>query len=511
MTDVPILLSMVGYMDMPDNAVPPRPPARPDDQPQPPRPRPVHNPFVLKDAGRQGLEILSTTGLHHDTSVQDTAKVIQFLVEAAWLSYEEPLVAQDVVLKLWAKDVSACAKVKVLDFVSTVYKKVPLPASDSGAAATAAAAATSLDPANETVKEPEEWERPLDTQCLIFVIGNAIVLGFRGSQPGSILDWFYDFSVNSLAPEGTTGRPMGGNTAAAPVQAVQGGGSPSTARSGGQVVGRMHEGFRFNLGLPKLKEKVAGGDVLVDAEAVMSEVYEWPRDDWATTTHPAELRNGRHPVRKVEKSPYDYIKKLVLRELEDKPDSKLYVTGHSLGGALCAVFASTLAEDLDLGLPATGVYKKRVFLATYGQPLVGDKQHSEFMEHHLPGNHYLRVVNLNDLVGRVPTFFLDSGASLAYAGQAWFINSDLQLQQVENIPAFDHLLYHAWAKLQQAWQRLGPLAALPPPSPQSSLRFLVRAALTPIMVINDHIDYKWVLRNLTQVLPPQPAIAQPAQ
>lgn len=44
--------------------------------------------------------------------------------------------------------------------------------------------------------------RPIDTQCLIFTAGRAVVVAFRGSQPVNFFDWFYNLSVNSLPKDG---------------------------------------------------------------------------------------------------------------------------------------------------------------------------------------------------------------------------------------------------------------------------------------------------------------------
>ena len=38
-----------------------------------------------------------------------------------------------------------------------------------------------------------EKERPLDTQLLLFIKGNAVILAFRGSEPINFFDWFYNF------------------------------------------------------------------------------------------------------------------------------------------------------------------------------------------------------------------------------------------------------------------------------------------------------------------------------
>lgn len=40
-------------------------------------------------------------------------------------------------------------------------------------------------------------ERPLNVQAMMFRAGSAVVLAFRGSQPVNVLDWIYNFTVNT--------------------------------------------------------------------------------------------------------------------------------------------------------------------------------------------------------------------------------------------------------------------------------------------------------------------------
>ncbi len=62
---------------------------------------------------------------------------------------------------------------------------------------------------------------------------------------------------------------------------------------------------------------------------------------------------------------------------------------------------------------------------------------------------------------------------------------------------------HVW--LATSHEQMAPVAILSCPStrlhalpqvPQSSLRFLARAAMAPLGVFNDHIDYKALLRRM---------------
>ncbi len=65
------------------------------------------------------------------------------------------------------------------------------------------------------------------------------------------------------------------------------------------------------------------------------------------------------------------------------PARTIWLTGHSLGGALATLAAARLAD-------VTGLY-------TFGSPLVGDRQFAE----RCPDRAY-RVVNNNDIVPHVP-------------------------------------------------------------------------------------------------------------
>ena len=76
---------------------------------------------------------------------------------------------------------------------------------------------------------------------------------------------------------------------------------------------------------------------------------------------------------------------------EARPDGKrVFITGHSLGGALAQIAAAELS---DLVSPS-GIY-------TYGQPAVGLENFSDFMDQRFAENSF-RFVNKKDIVPRVP-------------------------------------------------------------------------------------------------------------
>lgn len=76
------------------------------------------------------------------------------------------------------------------------------------------------------------------------------------------------------------------------------------------------------------------------------------------------------------------------------PESRLWVGGHSLGGALAALAATSLHYQ---GFPLSGLY-------TFGQPRVGDWQFVQAVNSAI-GDRLFRFVNNNDVVPQVPPVF----------------------------------------------------------------------------------------------------------
>ncbi|MFK8016973.1 MAG: hypothetical protein AB8G17_16215 [Gammaproteobacteria bacterium] len=81
--------------------------------------------------------------------------------------------------------------------------------------------------------------------------------------------------------------------------------------------------------------------------------------------------------------------KPVLEELADGR-RKIWLTGHSLGGALATATAALADGDIDI----TGCY-------TFGQPLVGNREFTQNMNRAYQ-NRFFRVVNNVDVVTRIP-------------------------------------------------------------------------------------------------------------
>jgi hypothetical protein len=79
----------------------------------------------------------------------------------------------------------------------------------------------------------------------------------------------------------------------------------------------------------------------------------------------------------------------VRKQLEEA--SAVWLTGHSLGGALASVAACWL---LDQGIPVSGLY-------TFGAPRVGNAKYRDYMNARL-GHRYWRFMHMNDIVPDLP-------------------------------------------------------------------------------------------------------------
>ena len=86
---------------------------------------------------------------------------------------------------------------------------------------------------------------------------------------------------------------------------------------------------------------------------------------------------------------------------QKRQNQQVWVTGHSLGGALAVLLAATLLEN---HIPVHGLY-------TFGSPRVGDKSFAEHLNKQLKNKAHWRVVNEGDIVPHLPPeiFFCHAG------------------------------------------------------------------------------------------------------
>ncbi|KAK6116230.1 hypothetical protein DH2020_050026 [Rehmannia glutinosa] len=96
---------------------------------------------------------------------------------------------------------------------------------------------------------------------------------------------------------------------------------------------------------------------------------------------------------------YYALRKLLKEKLQNNDKARFIVTGHSLGGALAALFPAVLSLHDESWL-----LDKLEAVYTFGQPRVGDETFAQYMETTFKNNYisYYRCVYGFDMVPRIP-------------------------------------------------------------------------------------------------------------
>jgi len=210
--------------------------------------------------------------------------------------------------------------------------------------------------------------------------GKALVLAFRGTEPTELVDFQSDFDV----------IPNKGDK------------------------GTLHPGFLMSLGLDWNLRPLQGCDLQysVFPQACYSncDVANGDRDTVKGRT--SDQRGPRL------NTPYELICQKIIRYMTRNPEAQLFVTGHSLGGALAAVF--TAAFLFDKSKEVQPLHARLGATYTFGQPRVGDYLFCSKLvnalitelpapagtEDKLPlelmTGRYVRVCNTYDIVTHIP-------------------------------------------------------------------------------------------------------------
>jgi len=107
----------------------------------------------------------------------------------------------------------------------------------------------------------------------------------------------------------------------------------------------------------------------------------------------------------------------ILAELLTENKRPIFVTGHSLGGAMAVLGAAACGIELKEN------YQPDIILYTYGQPRVGNDNFNQALSSNLKG--FFRLVNNNDIVPRVPIDIVKKSPALEYnhAGQLVYLDT----------------------------------------------------------------------------------------
>ncbi|CAM6100070.1 unnamed protein product [Calypogeia fissa] len=213
-----------------------------------------------------------------------------------------------------------------------------------------------------------EYQQRFNTEVYIFTDkthdANAIVVAWRGTAPFNADDWITDVDFSWYDLKGETGK--------------------------------VHIGFLECLGLGDRHDMNTFCELCKNAQA------ENPNsgDSGSTQISPSPPASGL-PTDIIEDQDkilaYDDITKVVKGLLAENPNAKLFITGHSLGGALAMLYAGMLYY-----FGENSVANRIGSVYTFGQPRVGDETFAQFMLDNLTIERYFRVVYCNDIVPRLP-------------------------------------------------------------------------------------------------------------
>ncbi|XP_002971442.2 uncharacterized protein LOC9640177 [Selaginella moellendorffii] len=245
-----------------------------------------------------------------------------------------------------------------------------------------------------------EFQKNNSTQAFIFADretdAGAIVLAFRGTEAFNAYDWCtdLDFSWYEL-PQ----------------------------------LGRVHLGFLEALGLGDRNR-------MQSFQRLKQNIYEnsrTPLSQTPTSGLPDFVLSDETKL-----LAYDHISAELVTILRKHRNAKLYITGHSLGGALATLFTAMLfynrEENRVFYNTEDDVARRLVALYTFGQPRVGDKSFASFMDTSLnkPTMRYFRVVYNNDMVARVP--FDNSLFGFKHFGNCCYFTYNYTLQILPDEP-----------------------------------------------------------------------------
>lgn len=150
---------------------------------------------------------------------------------------------------------------------------------------------------------------------------------------------------------------------------------------------------------------------------------------------------------------FDIVQAEVRRSLDrmNAAGKKIWLTGHSLGGALATVAAAELADSYTIA----GIY-------TYGMPRVGNRAFQEFFATRYAGKLY-RFVNNRDIVPRVPPTYRHVGQLFFFDGQGRYAADVTESIGLADGPEPEPLTEEEFEQLQADLTRnQGQTESLPP-------------------------------------------------
>ena len=128
--------------------------------------------------------------------------------------------------------------------------------------------------------------------------------------------------------------------------------------------------------------------------------------DWLANLNNRQFKSEHGQVHAGFWASYETLHDQLIEVLRQRQPKRIWITGHSLGGALAVVCSYRLMNDE--GKEIAGVM-------TFGQPRVGSTEFCKHMKSTLSGR-MVHFVNENDLVPRIPPSFEHFGSLVWYTG-----------------------------------------------------------------------------------------------
>lgn len=248
-----------------------------------------------------------------------------------------------------------------------------------------------------------ESQQRFNKQVFIFTDkehdANAIVVAWRGTDPFNADDWITDVDFSWYDLQSGTGR--------------------------------VHVGFLESLGLgdrhdmttfTKLRQNCANFDKRNGREREFQQEKTQISPSAPASGLPQDIIDAPEKF-----LAYDDITKVLKELVEKHPKAKLFITGHSLGGALAMLYPGMLYY-----FGETSLADRIASVYTFGQPRVGDQKFCQFMLDNLTVKRYFRVVYSNDLIPRLP--FDDSFFGFKHWGLCYYFSSTYRERTLKEVP-----------------------------------------------------------------------------
>ncbi|KAL2620313.1 hypothetical protein R1flu_000518 [Riccia fluitans] len=254
-----------------------------------------------------------------------------------------------------------------------------------------------------------EFQKQKNTQVFLFTDrpqnARAIVVAFRGTEPFNAIDWSTDFDFSWFEIPG---------------------------------LGKIHVGFLEALGLGDRKRMETFVSMCDRARSQRTNSH----SDSAMSGLPADVVADQD-----KKLAYDDVTLKVKELISQNPDAKLFVTGHSLGGALANLYTALLFFNKE-----EVVTSRYGALYTFGQPRVGGEIYAKYLIDKVQLSRYWRVVFANDLVPRIP--FDDLIFQFKHSGYCYYYDELYAEKTVRDTPNAN---YFSWRLSTIIALRLGAL------------------------------------------------------